>query len=259
MDPKTQLSAQTQQTVVFVLAGGKGTRIAEEVSQLPKCLLPIGRDQHLLGRALEQLSAAHDWQVVVCCSEENHSLISASRNDSVATNVHYQVCRACPLGPLRALEEVVSSADATQYLLWLADLYFFDNPVPAIRRLSSQMVANGYLVVGDNVACRDGSGSGYVVASGDQLSEICYREPEMVAPGLALHRWSGLFLFDRLLARDLVAHRDDYALKALEAWPNDALKRGFALAPFVSAPFVNVNTRSDYALICKNPNAAHEN
>lgn len=259
MDPKTQLKAETQQTVVFVLAGGKGTRIAEESSQLPKCLLPIDGGQHLLGRALEQLSSAHEWQVVVCCSEENHSLISASGKESVANNVRYQVCRACPLGPLRALEEVVSSAEATHYLLWLADLYFFDNPVPAIRQLSSQMVANGYLVVGDNVASRDGSGSGYVVASDDGLNEICYRAPGTLAPGSTLHRWSGLFLFDRLLARDLVAHRDDYAHKALEAWPNDALKRGFALAPFVNVPFVNVNTQTDYALICTGPNAAYGN
>jgi len=254
-----QLRAETPQTVVLVLAGGKGTRIAGKTGQLPKCLLPIGNGQHLLGRALEQLSAAQDWQVVVCCSEENHSLVSTSRSGSLPNSVRYQVCQACPFGPLRALAEVVSSANAAHYLLWLADLYFYGNPVPAIQRLSSRMIANGHLVVGDNVACRDGSGSGYVVASGDQVKEIYYRVPEAGTPGLALYRWSGLFLFDRFLARDLVAHRDDYTDKALETWPNEALKRGFALAPFVGEPFVNVNTDSDYALIGASPTAAHGN
>ena len=254
-----QLRAESPQTVVLVLAGGKGTRIAEKTGQLPKCLLPIGNGQHLLGRALEQLSVAQDWQVVVCCSEENHSLLSASHSGSGPNNVHYKACQACPFGPLRALAEVVGSSEATHYLLWLADLYFYANPVPAIQRLSSRMIANGHLVVGDNVACRDGSGSGYVVASGDQIKEICYRAPEAVAPDSALYRWSGLFLFDRFLARDLASHRDNYTDKALETWPNEALKRGFVLAPFVSEPFVNVNTDSDYALIGTSPTAAHGN
>lgn len=246
-------------TVVIVLAGGKGTRIAGKADGLPKCLLPVGTSQNLLGRALEQLSAAADWQVVVCCSEENHSVLSASQRNSVANAVSYQVCRACPLGPLRALEEVVRSRKAPRYLLWLADLYFYGNPVPAIRCLSDRMAANGYVVVGDNVARRDGTGSGYVVANGEHISEICYRSPEQDSTGTMVYRWSGLFLFDHFLALDLLRHSDDYTHAALETWLNDARGRGFALAPFVSEPFVNVNTESDYAFVDDETMAQREN
>lgn len=238
-------------TLVIILAGGKGVRIARTTRGVSKCMLPIGRGQSLLGRAIHQISSAIDWEIVVCCSTENYIEICSCPNISASKNLKVISCKDCELGPLPALSEVLKTTKADKYLLWLADIFFYNNPVPGLYEVGSKMKANGYVAIGKNLVSDCEAGSGYVEIHDEHVTNISYKTPRESFKIDIFKRWSGLCLFDQSLATDLVLHSNQYSHKALEVWLNDALFRGFTLAPIFINQFVNVNSDSDYNFILK--------
>jgi NDP-sugar pyrophosphorylase family protein len=238
-----------EETVVVILAGGKGSRITETTGGTSKCLLPIGSGQNLLGRAVYQISDAKKWKIIVCCSPENHLEISTRANIPASNNLIFVACEACQFGPIRALEEVVRNTKADHYLLWLADIFFYENPVSSLLNLVYQMKVNGYVVVGKNLSSNFEAGSGFVESNGERVTKISYKPTQTDSSIQNSERWSGLFLFDSTLAMDLIEHSQEYSDKPLEVWLGDALLRGFVLSPIFVESFVNINSQSDYEII----------
>lgn len=242
----------------IIMAGGKGSRLADLGYAQPKCLLSVGNDESLLLRIVNQLQTSDLRDITVCCSPENHEIIEDylrshcySEFDSGEANPIAVASLACQKGPLPALADVLSRIDATYYLLCLADIYFFNNPFTDLKSITyNQYLPDGFLLAGNNVAAPNGSGTGFIYCQGNWVKGLSYRrfENDLDQPQMHL-RWSGGFLFKNNLKRDFCSGPDAYGDAPFERWIQDIIEQKVICEYFDIGNFVNVNTLADYEFI----------
>jgi molybdopterin-guanine dinucleotide biosynthesis protein A len=250
------------QVAAVIMAGGKNSRFGELSQAQPKCLLRLPDNETLLGRLLKQLRVAGISNTVVCCSDENFSLIHSflcqyrARAGISDKEVEGAACARCRAGPLPALAEALSQVRAQWYLLCLADIVFAAEPfAKAMEQLSlsdSGTVAlgsglDGLLISGIDQLRPDGTGSGFVKCEQKAVRAISYKAfGAKDSWGESCRHWSGAFLFRATLLSDGRNDPGQHGTAPFENWIQQLLENGAHCEWTDGGSFFNVNTRKDY-------------
>jgi molybdopterin-guanine dinucleotide biosynthesis protein A len=250
------------QVAAVVMAGGKNSRFGELSQAQPKCLLRLSDNETLLGRLLGQLHLARICDTVVCCSEENFSLIHSflcqyrARAGISDEEVEGAACAKCRAGPLPALAEALSRVQAQWYLLCLADIVFATGPFAKVMgqlSLSGSGTAalgsglDGLLITGTDQLRPDGTGSGFVTCEDRAVRYISYKAFGASDSLRELCRhWSGAFFFRAGLLSDGRNDPGQHGAAPFENWIQELLQNGAHCEWTDGGRFFNVNTWKDY-------------
>ncbi|MHA3771305.1 NTP transferase domain-containing protein [Verrucomicrobiota bacterium sgz303538] len=248
-----------------IMAGGKGTRLGQLGSLLPKCLLPLGNNATLLSRLIKQFQSAGIDKAAICCSPENHVQVEAfieaagEPTEKSLEKIHAVSCSNTQHGPLPALAEIAASLSAEWFLLCMADIFFQMRPYDNLTALvASQPDIDGFVITGADQMPVGGWGTGAVVCEGSSVRAISYRPfaPEQQLAG-DIRQWSGSFLFRASLIADLLERVDEYHGAPYEAWLQGLLDRGARCEWIDAGPFVNVNSTREYEFLVHHDTAPY--
>jgi NDP-sugar pyrophosphorylase family protein len=233
-------------TTAIVLAGGKGSRIGEIGSLVPKAMLAVSSDETLLSRLLDQLIFARVQRIIISTSRQYGAILSyflenylARRNRNCVEpprNINIFVNKSHDVGPIPALNTVVRENKSPSYLLCLSDIFFVRNPFVGLQPLLDSGLNS--LLVTKYVPGR----GGVVVAKSGCVTRISKSHPqEMRQSSSKLYNWTGSAIFRSDVAKYLCEFAASAGTSPLEEVFNFALLHSCCLSVSLVNDFVNVN------------------
>jgi NDP-sugar pyrophosphorylase family protein len=218
-----------------ILAGGVAKRFGRVTQVLPKCFLPVSADETLLTRLLDQLNEGGFTSAVVSTSPPwfpvFEALIARYR-ETCDCRVRVLSNPAHSAGPLAALAAAAGQIAEPRLLLCLPDIFFEENPFPALAAADPDEALCGCRTEG----WKSPPASGFLSLAGSEVAALTYQpgaRPDAYWPGIALFRRAGpVPLFDPAIP----------AGAPIETIFAAALARGVRFAFQPCGQFENVNT-----------------
>ena len=224
---------------VVILAGGGATRFGGVTRVLPKCFLPVSGEETLLTRLLNQLDEAGFAKAVISTSPQWFPVLEAliaRYRETRSYGVQVLSNPAHAAGPLAALGAAARDIGEQRLLLCLPDIFFRENPFPALAAASPDEVLPGCIAGRLMRAPR----SGFLTVNQEIVEALTYRPSsshhDAFWPGIALFRQSQIV---PLLESTAPAGPIEDLFAA-------AIAKGVRFAFQPCGPFVNVNTLGEW-------------
>jgi len=225
-------------SIGIILAGGLGSRMGNLFTVLPKCLLPVSKDDTLLTHVMNHLIRMNLDTIIVSTSEANFDIIrtfvTSLRNIKKKVDLIVFKNQGHVDGPVAALQKVVSTWEKKSYILSLSDIVFLD------KLLIMPPPNRNWLLCSPRITGR----SGVVATMGMFAKHLYYNSTE--APHEERMNWTGTACFDRRVADILINLSNPSNFTNLEEFINSSIEFGNDWQIVMTSNFVNVNTFQDY-------------
>lgn len=225
----------------IILAGGLSSRVGKIGQIVPKCLLPVSRDETLLTRLINQLNEIKPEEIIISTSERQFEILSAAvRNiDSRGHNAPPRVILnpLHVLGPGPALGYALQQTNAALTVTCLSDIFFEHSPFRNIGNTENITLICSPL---------DSFSGGVVEHSKGVVSGLIYSRAEFKPdPAKSYHNWTGASIIGSH-AKWTVENCCNVGSAPLEHLFIRSICSGITVRLIETGYFRNINTFDDY-------------
>jgi hypothetical protein len=231
-----------------ILAGGAASRFGGVARVLPKCFLPVSAEETLLTRLLNQLAEAGFAKAAISTSPEwfpvFEALIARFRGTGCCEVLSNPAHAA---GPLAALGGAARQIGERRLLLCLPDIFFPENPFPALAAANPDVAALSGCMAGGSMSAPS---SGFLTVNRGMVEALTYRR----STGRCDAYWPGVALFPQ---GGIVPLLESMAPGGpIEELFAAAIAQRVRIGFQPCGPFGNVNTLSEWLRLLAPPSSA---